>query len=257
MLSLHELQRRFAAATVAEPDTDLCEEIAANGFTPAERLRIYRNTFYSTLTQALRIAYPALDRLVGREFFDAAAARFIRADPPSSAYLNDYGKGFADALTELPSAGASPYLPDVARFEWALSAAANAPDVPALTAEALGAVDPAQHMSVSFEPHPSVRLLALDYPADAIADAVMSGDDAAIAALDVQPMALRIVVHRGAEGVEAQRLDEDEYAFMSQLYRGEPLGRLLETAPAGAPRLIAEQLTKGRLKGFKCEVHVP
>jgi hypothetical protein len=255
MLSLYDLQRRFAAGVLAETDAELCNHIVPNGFTAAERLRIYRNTFYSTLTQTLRIAYPALDRLVGGEFFDAAAERFIRADPPSSAYLNDYGDGFGEFLAELPGTRAWPYLPDVARFEWALSIAANAPDVPALTAEALAAVDPSRHVSLSFEPHPSVRLLALDFPADTIADAVMSGDDDAVAALHVQPMALRVVVHRGPCGVEAQRLGQDEYAFVSRLYRGEPLGHALENAFSGALWVIAEQLTKGRLSAFKSGVH--
>lgn len=255
MRSLHELQRRFAAGLLAEPDTGLCGEIVSRGFTATERLRIYRNTFYSTLTQALRIAYPALDRLVGREFFDAAAERFIRAHPPSDAYLNDYGGGFADFLAELPAARTLSYLPDVARFEWALGTAANAPDVPALKAEALAAVDPGQHLSLSFERHPSVSLLALDHAADSIADAVMSGDDAAIAALDVRPMRLRVIVHRGPQGVEAQRFDQDDFAFVSQLCRGAPLGRLLESGAVDAPRLIAEQLTKGRLKAFRIEAH--
>lgn len=250
MLSLHDLQRRIAAGMFTEQDADLCDEIVSSGFTAAERLRIYRNTFYSTLTQALRIAYPALERLVGQEFFDATAERFIRSHPPSSAYLNEYGEGFADFLAELPGTRAWLYLPDVARFEWALNIAANAPDVPALTAEALAAVDPSRHASLSFEPHPSVRLLALEFPADTIADAVMSGDDAAIAALDVQPAPLRVIVHRGPCGVEAQRLSEDESEFVSRLYRGEPLGNVLDNAPAVAHWLIAEQLTKGRLKAF-------
>lgn len=255
MLSFHDCQRRFAAGVLAEPDAELCSHIVTNGFTAAERVRIYRNTFYSTLTQTLRIAYPALDRLVGGEFFDAAAERFVRAHPPSSAYLNDYGDGFAEFLAELPGIRAWPYLPDVARFEWALSLAANAPDIPALTAEALAAVDASRHISLSFEPHPSVRLLALDFPADTIADAIMSGDDEAIAALDVQPTALRVVVHRGPSGIEAQRLRVDEYSFVSRLYRGEPLGHILETPPAEALWLIAEQLTKGRLKAFNRGVH--
>ena len=254
MRSLHDLQRRFATGMLAEPDSGLCDEIVSNGFTATERLRIYRNTFYSTLTQALRIAYPALERLVGREFFDAAAAQFIRAHAPADAYLNDYGQGFADFVAELPSAHGCPYLPDVARFERALSIAANAPDVPALTAEALAAVDPAQHPSLAFEPHPSLSLLALEFPADTIADAVMSGDDAAIGTLDVQPTALRVVVHRGPDGVEAQRLGEEEYAFVSRLHRGEPLGRLIGTAPADAISLIAQELTKGRLKAFNGEI---
>ena len=247
MSALHELQQAFAASLMFEDNSAVCGEIIEDGFSATERLRIYRNTFRSTLTEALRLAYPAVDRLVGRDFFDRAAERFVHATPPSSAYLNEYGDGFADFLTGLEPAGALPYLPDVARFEWALSGAANAADAPALAAEELAAIDPEHYARLRFEPHPSLRFLALAYRADEIADAVMSGDDAAIAAIDASSRDVRLVVHRGVGGLEVQRLEPDAYAFVSRLCDGEQLGRLLENAPAEAPALIAEQLAKGRL----------
>jgi hypothetical protein len=257
MSALHELQQAFAASLLLEGDGAVCGHIIEDGFSAAERLRIYRNTFRSTLTEALRLAYPAVDRLVGRDFFDRAAERFIHATPPSSAYLNEYGDGFADFLAGFEPAGALPYLPDVARFEWALSVAANAVDAPVLAAEALAAIDPQHHARLRFEPHPSVSFLALAYGADEIADAVMSGDDAAIAEIDASSRDVRLVVHRGLSGVEAQGLVPDAYVFVSRLCGGEPLGHLLEKAPAGAPVLIAEQLVKGRLKACRIDDEEP
>ena len=253
MSALRELQQAFAASLLFEGNSAVCGQIIEDGFSATERLRIYRNTFRSTLTEALRLAYPAVDRLVGRDFFDRAAERFIHASPPSSAYLNEYGDGFADFVAGFEPAGALPYLPDVARFEWALSVAANAVDTPVLTAEALAAIDPEHHDRIRFEPHASVRFLSLAYSADEIADAVMSADDAAIAEIDASSRDVRLVVHRGFGGVEAQRLEPDAYAFVSRLCDGEPLGRLLEKAPAGAPALIAEQLAKGRLTACRIE----
>ncbi|MBA3777471.1 MAG: hypothetical protein H0X11_13725 [Betaproteobacteria bacterium] len=98
-----------------------------------------------------------------------------------------------------------------------------------------------------------MRLLALDYPADEIADAVMSGDDAAIAEVDVSRHPVWLIVHRGRNGVDAQRLDRDAYAYVTRLCDGDPLGCLLENAPAEVPALIADQLTKGRLKAFRID----
>jgi len=253
MPALHELQQAFAASMLLEQGSVICNHIIEDGFSAAERLRIYRNTFHATLTAALRMTYPAVDRLVGRDFFDAAAEQFIHANPPSSGYLNEYGGGFGDFLAAFEPARTLPYLSDVARFEWALSFAANAPDLPALQANALTAVDPEYHARLRFEPHPSLRLLGLDYPADEIADAVMSGDDAALAELDASSGPVRLVVHRGPDGIESQRLEPAAFAFISRLCAGEPLERLLESAPAQAPALIAEQLTKGRLEAFRIE----
>src|SRR5919197_5477616 len=139
MPALHEIQRAFGASLLFGDDSPLAAYIVEDGFTAAERLRVYRNSSRSTITEALRLTYPAVDRLVGRDFFDAVAERFITAHPPGSGYLNEYGREFADFLAALPSASALPSLPDVARFEWALSEAANADDAPALALAALAA----------------------------------------------------------------------------------------------------------------------
>jgi hypothetical protein len=253
MSALHELQQAFAAALFSEADCAVHSHIVDDGFAAAERLRIYRNSFISTVTAALRLTYPAVDRLVGHEFFDVVADRFIHTSPPSSAYLNEYGEGFADFLAQFEPARALTYLADVARFEWALSVAANAIDVPALEAGALAAVAPEDHSRVRFEPHPSVSLLLLDHPADEIADAVMSCDDAALADLDIFRGPVRLIIHRGAGGVESKRLESDAFIFLSRLCAGERLGQLLDDSPENAPALIAEQLTEGRLVTFGFE----
>ena len=251
MPSLHELQRAFARAMVSEHDAAAYGAIDGDGVAPAERLRIYRNTFRSTLTRTLRMVYPAVDRLVGTDFFDRAAEAFVAAHPPESGDLNEYGEGFADFLAGLPPAVSVPYLADVARFEWALNVAANVADAPVLDANELASLDSEQHASLRFAPHPSVSLLALAYPADHIADAVLSADDEAMAQVDLSSGPVLLVIHRGAQGVEAQRLAPDAHRFLSVLYAGEVLGALLDTAAANAPMLLAEELVKGRLTAFE------
>src|SRR6266852_4320296 len=132
MPALGEIQRAFGASLLFGDDSQLAVHVVEDGFTAAERLRIYRNSSRTVITEALRLTYPAVDRLVGRDFFDTAAEQFIVEYPPSSGYLNEYGREFADFLAALPSASPLRYLPDVARFEWALSGAANADDAPIL-----------------------------------------------------------------------------------------------------------------------------
>jgi hypothetical protein len=250
MPALRELQQAFGAFMLSENDDAVCSHIVEDGFSAAERFRIYRNTCRSVLVETLRMTYPAVDRLVGRDFFDTAAGQFIAAHPPRSGYLNEYGGAFVDFLAALGPASALPYLADVARFEWALGVAANAVDAPALEPGSLAALDPECHATLRFEPHPSVRFLALAYPADQIADAVLSGDDAAMAQVDLSSGPVRLLVHRGPGGVEAQRLERDAYDFFSRLCAGEALANVLETAPTEAPALLAEALTKGHLTAF-------
>ena len=256
MPALYELQRAFGASLLSGDDALIATHVVEDGFAAAERLRIYRNSSRSTITEALRLTYPAVDRLVGRDFFDAASAQFIVEYPPASGYLNEYGREFADFLAALPTASSLPYLPDVARFEWALSIAANAEDAPILDVAILAKLDPEQHGSLRLQPHPSVRLLELNYPADNIADAVLSGDDEAMAAIDLASGPVQLLVSRGPEGVDARRLTASAFGFLRRLFAGEALGDILHLAGPDATTLLADQFVHGRLTAFRISADV-
>ncbi len=253
MQSLLEFQEAFGEALLREPPTELVRLLADGEFTGRERLDVYRNSCRSTLASALRLAYPAIARLVGTEFFDYAAEQFVLANPPTSAYLNDYGAQFADFLAAFPPAAGLAYLPDVARFEWVLAHAANVEDTPALALDALAGIQASASTGLRFIPHPSVRMLWLRYPADDLCDAVMSGDEAAMHEVDLASGPARLVIHRGPQGVEAQRLDATDYAVLGALCAGEEWSCLVEKAPERAAGLLAEQVIKGRLAGFRLE----
>ena len=54
-------------------------------------------------------------------FFGEAARQYIVGHPSLSGDLNDYGGEFAQFLAAYPHAADLPYLPDVARLEWAIN----------------------------------------------------------------------------------------------------------------------------------------
>src|SRR5687768_16032631 len=85
-----------------------------------ERLQVYRNNVFISLRQALADVYPVVQRLVGEEFFNQLARRFVREHPSRSGNLHDFGREFAGFLATLPDLTELPYLPDVAALEWAL-----------------------------------------------------------------------------------------------------------------------------------------
>lgn len=141
MPSLRDLQDAVRRSIIERDDVDAIAHIAVNGIAPLHRLSIYRNTFTQTLIRALRLSYPAVDRLVGAAFFDAAAADFVVQHPPRSSYLDEFGGDFAAFLEQFAPAASVPYLADVARLEWAVSRALHAPDAEPLSVAALGSVD--------------------------------------------------------------------------------------------------------------------
>lgn len=251
MPSLRELQHAMRRGIAERNDADAVAHIVAAGIAPQERLAVYRNTFGLTLLRALRLSYPAVDRLVGAEFFDAAAREFIAAYPPHSSYLDEFGADFAAFLEAFTPAASVPYLADVARLEWAVSRALHAPDAAALELAALGMVDAAEYARVCFAPQPSLGLVHTGYPADALWRAVLDDDDAALAALDLSSGPAWLIVQRGPAGVEVTRVDEAVWRFTRALCARCPLGAALVEYPGiDAPAVLADLLAHGRFAGF-------
>lgn len=252
MPSLLESQSAFLQAIARREIEGVAGQIADGVFTPSERLNVYRNTFLSTLTNALRISFPAVYRLVGEEFFEAAAQCFIEVEPPRSAYLNSYGAGFADFLAQFPAVSGLPYLPDVARLEWAVNSALHAEDTTPLDPDSLAQIPSVLPEHVAFVAHPSMKTLRLDYPARAIWQAVLDEDDNALSAIDLRRGPEWLLIERGGNGVEVSALAESEWRFANALFGGESLAAAMEAAPDGdIPLFLARHFAAGRFIGFR------
>src|SRR2546425_9136583 len=130
MPALLDLQRAFAASMLHEEDDAVCCAVVDDGFAAAERLRIYRNTCRSTLIEALRMTYPAVERLVGRDFLDMAAARYAGAHPPQSGYLNEDGGQVPGVPAPVGPGSGVPHLAHRARLGWAPGVGADAAEGP-------------------------------------------------------------------------------------------------------------------------------
>jgi hypothetical protein len=252
MPTLHETQRTMRTWLV-DGERDAAAAQLADGISP-DRLDIYRNTFVANATRALRLTYPAVHKLVGDHFFEAAAAAFVAQHPPRSACFDDYGVAFAAFLADFQPALSLAYLADVARLEWAVSRAIHADDVAPLDLARLVALSPEEQERVSFVPHPSVSLLSLAAPADTIWRAVLAGDDAALAAVDPDGGPVRLLVERRDGwpdgGPEVQRLDTAAWHFAAELCCGFPLGIVLAELES-AEEALAAHLAAGRFVDFR------
>jgi hypothetical protein len=88
----------------------------------------------------LQANFPAVLRLVGKEFFREMARLYVLSEPPTSPILLDYGAGFPDFIASFVPAGALVYLPDVARIERAWTESYHAPDAAPLPAAAAATI---------------------------------------------------------------------------------------------------------------------
>ena len=108
-----------------------------DGKAAAKRYNVYRNNVTVSLIDALAAVFPATQRITGVEFFRAMARFHIRATPPRSPLLFEYGHDFPDFIQRYEYAQPMPWLPDVARIERAWLNAYHASDVSALRGETL------------------------------------------------------------------------------------------------------------------------
>ncbi|MDE2070974.1 MAG: putative DNA-binding domain-containing protein [Gammaproteobacteria bacterium] len=161
--SLPELQQRFADALLGA-DTVPGDWIAGHDLDPQARIQIYRNLVFNNHAAALRTAYPVVLKLVGEDFFDAAAARYLRDRGSASGNLQDYGADFPDFLAHMPEAAGLTYLPDVARVEWARQECYLAADTAPLDPAVLTDMPEDDLTKLKLTLHPSVRLVVSDHP---------------------------------------------------------------------------------------------
>jgi hypothetical protein len=235
-----DLQAAFGAAMLADdpaaPGGTLAPLVRGDGLSADARLRLYRHHVLSTLTDALRSAYPVVARLVGDGFLAYAADRYVRAHPPSGPCLFEYGESFPPFLASFPPCRSLEYLPDVARLEWALHAAAHAPDAPALDPETLRGLPAADAARLVVRLHPSVSLLASPWPVDRIWLANRP-DGETEGPVDLGAGGVRLEVRRVDDGPAFRPLAPGAFALRRALADGRPLADAATLAVGADPTL--------------------
>ena len=251
MPALLETQCAIGAAIFSVTPGDAAAFIAGGGDAAHERLAVYRDTMLSVLTTALRLTYPAVCRIVGEEFFEAAAEIFIVQSPPASAYLNDYGAGFADFLAAFPPARPLSYLPEMTALEWAINCALHAPDAGTMSAARLSALAGLGHEQVRLVPHPSLQFLSATFPVELLWRAVLDDDDTALENFDFNAGRRWLLVSRTKAHVEIAALPEAEWHFAKALAEGKSLERALNDAKPDDPvALLGAYFAGGHFTDF-------
>lgn len=118
---------------------------------------VYRNTVMKGCIDALQANYPAVCRLVGEEWFRAAAAIYTRAHPPGDSRMILFGQQFSEFLATFPPAAELPYLPGVARIDRFWTEAHCAQDAAGLDPAWIGSLPPEALAQAVLHPHPAAR----------------------------------------------------------------------------------------------------
>jgi hypothetical protein len=152
---LADYQHAFAQALLAEDPGSASPELARLVAQPG--FAVYRNTVLKGGIDALHANFPAVARLVGDEWFRAAAAVYARRELPPTPTLLTYGQTFADFLARFEPAAELPYLAAVARVDRLWSETHVAADDVVLDPAALASLAPDDMGRVALRPHAAAR----------------------------------------------------------------------------------------------------
>lgn len=204
-----------------------------NGKTAAKRYNVYRNNVTVSLINALAATFPATQRITGTDFFRAMARFHVRATPPTSPLLFEYGHDFPDFIERYEYARAMPWLADVARIERTWLDSYHAADAEPLTPQALASILPEQLADTVLTPHPATRVLRSKFPAVSIFAANRIGSPAS--PLEVSDPEDALITRARLE-VTVRRLPPGGATFLSRLVTGETLGAAAAAAFADCPQ---------------------
>ncbi|MBO0756433.1 MAG: putative DNA-binding domain-containing protein [Bradyrhizobiaceae bacterium] len=209
-----------------------------------KRYNVYRNNVTVSLINALAAAFPAALRITGDDFFRAMARFYVRAMPPSSPLLFDYGQDFPDFIERYEYAQSVPWLADVARIERAWLGAYHAADVQPLTPQDLTAIPSERLDDAVLKPHPATRVIRSRFSAVTAFTAGRSdGPSRQIPVVEPEDA----FVTRPAMEVEVRRLPPGGATFLSSLMAGETLGVAAAAAFAESPSFDLSANIRGLL----------
>lgn len=241
MRGLEEFQDGFARALVSvELPSGLPPDVERVARQPA--FSVYRNTVLKGWVDALEANFPAVVRLVGEEWFRAAAAVYARANPPRTVMMVSYGDSFAAFLETFEPAAELPYLPAVARLDRLWTEAHVAADAPVLDAGTFAAMAPEALAATVGVLHPSARIAWCGHTAPSIwLDA--RGLTPEVHEIAFEARGEGVLLVRAGGPVETLKLTAGGFAFLDASARGLTLAEACGAALAEEPSLDLASLT--------------
>lgn len=232
-MDLSKIQELFARAMLVQRNG--CDPLLASLFPNSteilhERFKIYRNNIIASLSNILLETYPLIKALTGDEFATSLMHLYVLENPPSDACLNNYGKGLDAFIESYNPSKDLPYLPDVARLEWAMNEAYYAPDDRSLSPGDLQRQSFENLSDLPLHLRHSIRLIASPWPLESIRLFCLNYHPDSDETLNLQDQGeSRLMVYRPRLSVEVISLSHDEYIWLELLSEGENLGTALES----------------------------
>jgi hypothetical protein len=237
-VKLADFQSGFAAA--------LFDPGIATGLASQPAFAVYRNTVMKGCIDALEANYPSVARLVGSDWFRAAAAVHVAERPPRDGRMLNYGTDFTHFLAGFEPARELPYLPGVARLDHCWTQAHAAADADAIDGAWLAALSPEALGSVCVAPHPAARWQW--FPDAAIYTIWQRNRSASDSTDEIEWHGEGALLTRPRDAVTWREATLADCAFLDACAEGKPLGDAAVAALAAQPDADLADLLAGLLR---------
>ncbi len=220
---------------------------AASGVDAQRRFDVHRNNSMSALVDALEASFPVTRALVGERFFRAMARERVRADPPRSPIMLEYGEGFDRFIAAFAPADGVPYLADMASLENARVQAWHAADAEPVEMQRYRELlaQPERLAATRLTLHPACRWLRSRHAMYSLWSAHQDLDDLAEADLSgihiEQPES--VLVTRPGWEVQVQLAPDPTVHWLDALQEGLDLGTTAQRCLGHAHPDLQGQLT--------------
>ena len=249
--SLADLQRAFQDYLL----------LAGDGFSGSVRdtrkadrltlLGVYRDAYALRLIEVLQNDFPGLMAMAGPEDFDHMARAYIAAHPSRTPSVRWFGGKLADFLAGTPPYSTTPAAAEMARFEWTLGEAFDAPDVVAapVTAAELMSLPAEAWATLAFTPLPSLRRLTLAFD---VPQAWQKREEVEPGNLEVAAAAAAVpwVIWRPERTTHFRSLEADEATMLEATAAGHPFPEICEALLAHVGEDQAAARAAGLLRGW-------
>jgi hypothetical protein len=188
-----------------------------------DRLNIYRGSVIGGLTNTLAEIYPVCKKIVGEEFFNALALRYISNNPSNSFDLNQYGENFA----ELDQINLLAYLPDCAKYEWFCHLVLNSKQSNSIDIIKLKEIPVEKYPDTIFVPLKSSQLFYSKYPIKKIWE-VNQDNYKGDMSVNLNSGNTRVILWLRDYSLCYQELSEELFLFLEALYLEQPLSEVID-----------------------------
>lgn len=246
------LQALFIKPGHSAPQTAIYLIATQANNTSARGLKAYQSNAGALAVRSLQSVYPVVEQLIGPEAFAMLARDLWCSLPPTRGDLAQWGGGLADFVTAIPQLGTEPYLPDVARIEWALHLAATAVDEAADLAS-LALLTTHEPDALTLQLAPGTVLIGSPHPAASIVTAHLYAsppfEEVAHKLREQAPESA--LVWRHGLRPRVANCPPAEAMFVQGLLAGASLLAALESAPFDFNHWLPQAVQNGLLLGAR------